>query len=608
MFHAVRGARKASRVSIKAKLIILALVTLVSYTSLVFVALSSIRSMSDSMRTMNDLYMKLSTNEQTMYLKAYEAQVDLYESLFKIRSGSTGAELETLVKDMNSALSLGKAEVVKIFDSKMSDARMTEARAEVLKCYEAYSMPFELASDYFRAGAIPENDVIQMVDGEFSALVSSLQSFSSVVEQYTETRYSGAVKSSSRASYFMIVSATIGFIVVAAVLLLTMRSIAASIQKLSAYVARVGKGDLRELSGLAGRDEIGRIADDVDGLVTALRSMIEEIRKRLAALSDSDTDLMANIEETGAAVSQIDSSIQSNNSRLGEESSAVEEVSAAVEELARNIDSLSGMIESQGNILASSSSSVEQMIANIATVAKTASAVAEAGRQLSQESSDGRDRISEVNESIAAIVQSSESLSTAVAVIEEIAGQTNLLAMNAAIEAAHAGDAGRGFAVVSDEIRKLAEQASIQASEISADLGKVSASIEGVRTAASSATGSFGNIIEHSLPVVDRIGSISEAMNAQESDGRRVLEGLTSLKSITGEIERGSSEMSIGDRIILEQVSGLKSINKTVVQNDGQIATGTSDIAAAVKETTRLGVMNRGFLDDLKTEIERFII
>ena len=603
-----RNRAGSKRLSIRAKLLIVTAITLVTYIALVLFSIRAFGSLTKSMDEMHAIYGTLTTSAQTMHLKAYEAQVGLFGAIVQVRSGASEAVIEDNLSTIKSAVSDGRAKIVEIFDSELISEKQASARADVLEKYEAYAMPMELASDYLAAGMPPEDDILAFVGESFDALVKSLNTLSSEVGRYAEEGYAASHAEARRISLILIGAAAVGFLIITLVLLMTIRSIPKSIRKLSVFVSRVGKGDLREISGAAGKDEIGRIAESVDGLVGSLRTLVEAIRKRLEALASSDNELMANIEETSASVSQINGSIQHNAVQLKEETSAVTEVSAAVEELARGVDSLSAMIEEQGSILASSSAAVEQMIANVVSVAKTATAASDASLALSKESSGGKERIAEVANSIDAIVHSSESLSEAASVIEEIANQTTILAMNAAIEAAHAGESGKGFAVVADEIRKLADQAKEQAREIGDDLGRVADAIEGVRVSTEGVIKAFGTILDHSDPLVERMQSIGDAMSEQDTGGRQVLDEIGRLKTISSEIEKGSSEMSSGNRIILEQISRLKDIHEDVSKNEGQIASGAGEIETAARETTRLGSENAGLLQELGDALGQFIL
>jgi methyl-accepting chemotaxis protein len=310
--------------------------------------------------------------------------------------------------------------------------------------------------------------------------------------------------------------------------------------------------------------------------------------------------------QTGAAVMQINSSISSTGNQLNQQSEAVTAVTEAIEELARGVDNLNEMITSQSSVISASSSAVEEMIANIESTASNVVTAVEESKALLGEGEEGKTRIDEVDESVAEIVRHSENLGEAAALILQIADRTNLLAMNAAIEAAHAGETGKGFAVVADEIRKLAEQATSQSRDIAADLNQVSSAIDKVRSASIAAVRSFVSILSHSQALGNEVGVIGISMAEQHEGGRQVLEGLEKLRDITLEIELGSTEMTDGNKSILDQVQRLIAVNAAVVGNNVEMTSGTTEINKSVASTMDLSQKNARLIVELRDAMDRF--
>lgn len=390
--------------------------------------------------------------------------------------------------------------------------------------------------------------------------------------------------------------------------ILIIRSITTPIRRLASVIGKVGTGDLREKTGIAGRDEIAGIASDLDALMDGMGSLISTVKRRILTLSETGTSLAANMEQTGAAVIEINSNIGSTQTLLEEQSQAVREVSTAIEKLVRGVEDLSDMIEKQHAAVSESSASVEQMIANVESVAGNTGEASEAAARLAAAGAEGKAKITEVESSVASIVRYSEHLNEAALLISQIASRTNLLAMNAAIEAAHAGEAGRGFAVVADEIRTLAEQSTSQAKDISADLKRVAGSIESVRTAASTAVRSFGAVLDKSSSLGDAVHAIGAAMEEQKTGGRQVLDALVRLRDISGEIARGADGMASGNAAILVQVERLQAVNKTVVQNNEEIRMGTKEINTAVVTSTELATRNAALIGEVGSATDKFTV
>ncbi|MBU0928881.1 MAG: hypothetical protein KKA67_14120 [Spirochaetes bacterium] len=599
---------QAKRSSLLAKFIVLGVVILVSFSGLVVVSSRGLSSLEVTMDSMNSVYNDLSSQSYELQILAWEAQKYLLDAVYAAWNGTELSAVEIRIKEMELALGAARDKMVALFMLDELSPDQFEALDEVYGNFEMYAAPFATVSNAFQAGNAPTEAEVEKVGASFLDLDRAMKKLDLVVRDDTERRFS-ASKKTVRTVYASLagVVAT-GMALIASVLVLTLLSISKGIRTLSGFIAGVGAGDLRTLSPMTGTDELGIIASNVNGLVLALRSLISTLKDRLDALAQRERELIANIEETGAAVVQINGNIVGNGERLDEESRAVAELSAAMEQAARGVDALGGLIGRQNEILGSSASAVEQMIANIDGVARSAQGASEASSELKREGQEGRSRIHNVNESVQAITQVSKNLNDAVSVIQDIASRTNLLAMNAAIEAAHAGESGRGFAVVADEIRKLAEQASAQANDISRDLGKVSASIGGVRSATDAVTQAFASIVEKTGPLDDGIRHISDAMAEQGTGGAQLLRELAQLKAISGDVRRSSDDMAAGNGVILGQVVSLKAINGAVHGSEREIASGTAEIQLAVQETTSLAAGNASALAEVLDAAGRFIL
>jgi len=216
----------------------------------------------------------------------------------------------------------------------------------------------------------------------------------------------------------------------------------------------------------------------------------------------------------------------------------------AQEKVNTMMEKLNGQLESQSAAIAESSSAIEEMIAGARSVGSTLAKNAESVKALQDASTDGRSGLSEVAADIKEISRESESLLEINSVMKNIASQTNLLSMNAAIEAAHAGNSGKGFAVVADEIRKLAESASAQSKTIGMVLKKIKGSIDKITRSTDGVLEKFEAIDGGVKTVAQQEGAILGAMEEQSAGSSRIMQKISQVNEITGQVKEDARRMA----------------------------------------------------------------
>jgi methyl-accepting chemotaxis protein len=271
-----------------------------------------------------------------------------------------------------------------------------------------------------------------------------------------------------------------------------------------------------------------------------------------------------------------------------------------------NIDTLNAQVQKQTDCVSLSSSAIEEMLANIQSVTQTLIRNVENVNNLAEASEIGRSGLQEVSSDIQEIARESEGLLEINAVMENIASQTNLLSMNAAIEAAHAGEAGKGFAVVADEIRKLAESSGEQSKTISTVLKKIKDSIDKITKSTDTVLLKFEAIGEGVQTVTDQETNIRNAMEEQGTGSKSILETISSLNQITGEVKKGAQIMLDGSRQVIKESQTLEEITMEIANGMNEMAVGANQIDIAVNSVNDISVTNKKQIDVLISEVSRF--
>jgi methyl-accepting chemotaxis protein len=407
---------------------------------------------------------------------------------------------------------------------------------------------------------------------------------------------------------FALIIAVASILITAGIVFLVVTKVSNPIVRVSRTLKDIaeGEGDLTKQIELKSKDEIGDLAYYFNQTLTKIRHLVISIKSQTGVLFDIGNELSNNMTQTAAAVNQITANMKSIRSRVMNQSASVTETNATMEQITVNIDKLNDHIEDQTTNVNQSSSAIEEMLANIQSVTETLIKNAANVKDLSAASELGRSGLRGVAEDIQEIARESEGLLEINAMMENIAGQTNLLSMNAAIEAAHAGEAGKGFAVVADEIRKLAESSGEQSKTISSILNKIKSSIDKITVSTNGVLKKFESIDSEIQTVSDQEENIRNAMEEQNSGSRQILEAIEKLNEITGMVKGGSEEMLEGSREVIGESKNLEAVTSEISSGISEMATGTEQINTAVNRINEISTNNKESIDVLVNEVAKF--
>ena len=367
-----------------------------------------------------------------------------------------------------------------------------------------------------------------------------------------------------------------------------------------------GDADLTKRCALFIRDEIGDLIIHFDFFLDKLQQIMADVKGTKNELGESGANLSAGTADTSSAISQIIANIDGIHQQITAQGTSVEQTAGAVREISANIMSLDTLVENQSSGVAQASASIEEMIGNIASVTTSVDKMVESFSSLNENMQVGFAKQKDVHDRIQQIEGQSELLSKANLAISSIASQTNLLAMNAAIEAAHAGEAGKGFSVVADEIRKLSETSSAQSRSIGQQLTKIRDSIGEVVASSNEASKAFNAVSEQVSQTDALVTQIKSAMEEQNAGSRQIGDALRNMNDSTVEVQKASKEMSQRNERIMHEIQLLQDSTQNMQSGMNEMKNGARKINETGSALAGISGDVQESINKIGSQIDRF--
>ena len=373
-----------------------------------------------------------------------------------------------------------------------------------------------------------------------------------------------------------------------------------------------GSGDLTIRLPITNVDETGELVHSFNRFLDKVQSIIVNIKENTYVLTGSVQNIRSSINIGVSDFEALNKEFKNevtNSNRIAESSSnaarvtfmqrtRINAVNETIRQLLDNINEINEKMKSQSDAVSKTSSSVNQMMANIITVNQGSVKANNYSKVLDVEAREGGNISESVADSIQEIKDYSKQITSITQVIHNISEQTNLLAMNAAIEAAHAGDYGRGFTVVAEKIRKLAEDTANNSVIISDLIEETIQAIEKTVSLVAKSAESSDKIIESSNMLTNVIGQIAMANEELDSGRRDMLDNVSNLNNLTESVRELSVRQMQMSSMVSQNISGVDKLAEDVVN---VVNNTESDVKVLLDSIENVSQLSNSTVDSMES-------
>lgn len=551
----------------------------ISILSLLTVSVLSIQTLNEVTRASETMYSEQEANRLFGELRNYHLQLDAY-SLDLLLAKEQKEKQEIMDKSIVVIEKIEKTvkklegknlsyNIKKEFQAyKANGAELAEISGEII------NLSFENQSN---EAYLVYKEEVEPNRIQFNEQLVTIQR---VFAENAEQIYKKSQSDARRTTTLSLIIMTVSLIISALIGLLITRMIAKPVKDIQELFSRVEQGDLTIEGIYQSKDEIGRLTSSFNTMITGLKSIVQKV-------NDTSQYVAASSEQLSTSA--------------GQNMQASENISLTIQELAEGADQQAGSISDSTAVIQEMAETTNQIKQSVDTVSVTS-------QKTSHMSVEGTKAIEKVNnqmqtihtsvgflaETFKGLTERSNEIGNITEVITNIAGQTNLLALNAAIEAARAGEQGKGFAVVADEVRKLAEQSASSAEQITKLISLIQMETEQTMRTVVSTT----EEVREGLAVVEEAG---RSFNMIDGAIQTIVRQTEAVTHLVQKLMRGTNSVQ-------EEINKVKVVAEEAAVNSLTIRSSTQEQLASMEEITSSSQALTRTAEELKYLIQHFKI
>ncbi|MDC7218563.1 MAG: methyl-accepting chemotaxis protein [Spirochaetales bacterium] len=406
-----------------------------------------------------------------------------------------------------------------------------------------------------------------------------------------------------------IVYTTVFLIILTLIMSLVLRSVLLPLKKINESLIDIstGEADLTQRLEAKSKDEVGEVARNFNIFMKNLQELIGDLQTAVTKTGEIKDSILKGANLSSTVVSQIVTDIKTVESEVSDMNGKIGNNAAAMEEINANTESFDSVISSQAAMVEQSTAAVTEMIASLNNVGQITMNKQKSTKKLKDLSEEGKTQIDNTSRDFDQVAEKMSHIQEMAEAINNISSQTNLLSMNAAIEAAHAGESGKGFAVVAEEIRKLAETSAESSGSITRLIAEIT---EGMKTTSDNmgeTLKTFDVINREVESTVYAFEEIENSVSELNVGGQQILDSTQEISNVTSQVSSGSTEIH----------RGIDSSNQALMEirdNSAHVTDGINNILGQNNQVAKTIEALKGIADnlnqitrDLTEKFSRFI-
>ena len=457
----------------------------------------------------------------------------------------------------------------------------------------------------------------KLITGENPELFTLFSSISRMNKMFNELFYNNFntlifefEKKILRLRAFLNIQTIIIFAIIIIIILFIILSFSKNIvfrlNKITKIMQSLSNKNFNERIEVKTSDEIGKLSDYINDTLNKLKNIFSRIKETSKDTNDSAENITSLMSQSYLSIEEISKKINFFKEEYKKLKENISNSSSSIQQIQNNVDSFANQLENQSASVTQSSASMEEIINSIDNIARVTEGRKELSESFVEAIKIGENNSDETNNYIQEIFKNAMNIQEIVNIINDISSQTDLLAMNAAIEASHADEAGRGFSVVAEEIRKLAESSSENAKLIQDLIANIRDKIQKASEISIKNTDSFKKIINEIRDFINVFDEISNALQEMSAGSKEILEVNKSLSDATYEIKNGYNEMRIGTQEINNSMINIDGIASSILSGITEISDSLVEITKAIDDILDQQRKNKIKTKQLDIEIEEF--